>query len=167
MLKSLGSGHILFKGLVAVCHSFCIYLSLYIRYIYTSFIHNSFINIRWGPSPYLHSCRLSMGGTSMGCRAEIRARACLTASQRAIPTEPHCTIFGLSRLLIILKFSFCMEGGISFLCLAGLPLITYKQADLWCTLFNCSLFICWPWPWPIHTWLDLVHNSTRSHPQLI
>ena len=38
--------YIFFKGLVAVCHSFCIYLSLYIRYIYTSFIHHSFINIR-------------------------------------------------------------------------------------------------------------------------
>jgi hypothetical protein len=30
----------------------------YRRYIHT-IIHSSFINIRWGPSPYLHSCRLS------------------------------------------------------------------------------------------------------------
>ena len=42
-----------FKGLVAVCHSFLIYFSLY-NTVYT-FIHHSFLNIRWGPSPYLHS----------------------------------------------------------------------------------------------------------------
>ncbi len=34
--------------MVAVCHSFCIYFSLYNRYIHSSFI-------RWGPSPYLHN----------------------------------------------------------------------------------------------------------------
>jgi hypothetical protein len=68
---------------VAECHSFCI------LFFFIQLIH-SLINICWGPSPYLHSCRLSEGGTSMGCRAEIRTRACLTASQRA-PTEPHCT----------------------------------------------------------------------------
>ncbi len=42
-----------YKGLVAVCHSFCIYLSL------DTFTQHSFINIGWGPSPCLHSCRLS------------------------------------------------------------------------------------------------------------
>ncbi len=31
----------------------------------------------------------SVGGTSMGCRAEIRTRACLTAS---LPTEPRCSM---------------------------------------------------------------------------
>ena len=61
---------IFFKGLVAVCHSFCIYLSLYNRYIHTSFIrkHHSlrFISISsqlsaqwvkppWGPSRDLNS----------------------------------------------------------------------------------------------------------------
>ncbi len=48
------------KGLVAVCHSFLhLFFSLqYSRYIHT-IIHPSFINIRWGPSPYLHSCPLS------------------------------------------------------------------------------------------------------------
>jgi len=34
----------------------------------------------------------SVGGTSLGCRAEIRTRACLTASQRTIPTELRCTL---------------------------------------------------------------------------
>ncbi len=40
----------------------------------------------------------SVGGTSMGCRAEIRTRACLTASQRTAiwarmhPSELHCTL---------------------------------------------------------------------------
>ncbi len=38
--------------------SFALIFLLYNRYIHTSFIH-SFINICWGPSPYLHSCRLS------------------------------------------------------------------------------------------------------------
>jgi hypothetical protein len=50
------------KGLVAVCHSFCIYFSLYNRYsrdIHT-IIHPSFINIR------------SVGGTSLGCRLPSR-----------------------------------------------------------------------------------------------
>jgi hypothetical protein len=28
-----------YKGLVAVCHSFCIYFSVYNSYIHTSFIH--------------------------------------------------------------------------------------------------------------------------------
>ncbi len=37
------------KGLVAVCHSFCIYFSLYNTV--DTFIHHSLINIRWGPSP--------------------------------------------------------------------------------------------------------------------
>ncbi len=36
---------------------FCIYFSLYNTV--DTFIHHSFINIRWGPSPCLHSCRLS------------------------------------------------------------------------------------------------------------
>ncbi len=42
---------------MAVCHSFCIYFSLYntVDTFIQSFIHN----IRRGPSPYLHSCRLS------------------------------------------------------------------------------------------------------------
>jgi hypothetical protein len=69
-------GHVMYgrsffyKGLVAVCHSFCIYLSLYNRYIHTSFIrkHHSlrFISISsqlsaqwvkppWGPSRDLNS----------------------------------------------------------------------------------------------------------------
>jgi hypothetical protein len=57
------------KGLVAVCHSFCIYLSLYNRYIHTSFIRKHslrFISISsqlsaqwvkppWGPSRDLNS----------------------------------------------------------------------------------------------------------------
>ena len=43
-------------GLVASCHSFCIfYFSVTIHTFIQSFTHNN----RWGPSPYLHSCRLS------------------------------------------------------------------------------------------------------------
>jgi hypothetical protein len=44
------------KGLV-VCHSFCINLSLYSRYIHTSYIHKH--TLRAHLHPYLHSCRLS------------------------------------------------------------------------------------------------------------
>ncbi len=44
------------KGLVALCHSFCIFLFLFTLHTFIqSFIHN----IRWGQSPYLHSCELS------------------------------------------------------------------------------------------------------------
>ncbi len=69
-----------FKGLGAPCHSFCIYFSLYNRYIHTSFIHKyslrpistpSQLSARWAESP------------SVGCWAEIRIRACLKASQLA------------------------------------------------------------------------------------
>ncbi len=56
-------------------------LSLHLFFFYTiaPFIHHSFINICRGPSPYLHSCRLS----GRNFRAEIRTRACLTASRRS------------------------------------------------------------------------------------
>jgi hypothetical protein len=37
-----------------------LHLFIFIQQIHSdTFIHHSFINIRWGPSPYLHSCRLS------------------------------------------------------------------------------------------------------------
>ncbi len=41
-----------------------------------TYIHHSFINIRWGPSLYLTAVG-SVGGTSVGCRVGIRTRACL------------------------------------------------------------------------------------------
>jgi hypothetical protein len=53
-----------FKGLVAVCHSFCIYFSLYSRYIHTSFIHkhsrrlfsiSSQLSALWAESPWVPS----------------------------------------------------------------------------------------------------------------
>ncbi len=40
---------------MAVCHSFCIY---FLFCTIDTFIRHSFINIRWGPFPCLHSCRL-------------------------------------------------------------------------------------------------------------
>ncbi len=61
-----------FKGLVAICHSFLHFF--FFLYTIDKLIHHSFKNIGCG----------SVGGTSMGCRAEIRTRACLTASQRTI-----------------------------------------------------------------------------------
>ncbi len=65
---------------MAECHSFCIYFSLYSRYIHIAFIHkhslrpisiSSQLSAQWAEHP-------------MGCRDEIRTRACLTTSQRAI-----------------------------------------------------------------------------------
>ncbi len=57
-----------------------IYFSVTIQTFIQSYAHN----IRWGPSPYLHISAGSVGGTSMGCRAEIRTRTCLTATQRTL-----------------------------------------------------------------------------------
>jgi hypothetical protein len=54
MLVGLYGCDWLFKGLVALCHSFCVFL----LFFYNTYNH-LLINIRWGPSPYLHSCRLS------------------------------------------------------------------------------------------------------------
>ncbi len=45
-LKSTMSSIYFLKGLVAVCHSFCIYFLLYNRYIHTSFI-NTVLRIRY------------------------------------------------------------------------------------------------------------------------
>ncbi len=52
-------------------------------YLYTidTFIHHSFINIRWGLSPYLHSCRLS--GWILHGVPSRDLNSGLTASQRA------------------------------------------------------------------------------------
>jgi hypothetical protein len=58
-------------------------------YLYTihTFIHHSYVNIHTSTfaEALLHNFTAvgSVGGTSLGCRAEIRTRACLTASQRA------------------------------------------------------------------------------------
>ncbi len=74
---------------------FCLCYFLYIYFISFSFIihihtvHPS-ISIRPGPlSPFYVAFR-SEGKTSLGCRAEIRIRACHTAELRCAPTEPHC-----------------------------------------------------------------------------
>ncbi len=94
---------------------FFAFIFLYTLDTFNTFRHHSFINIRWGPSPYLHSCRL-------GCRAAIRTRACLTASQCATiwaslhpvllhlpaikkqktippPHELFCTIFNINSII--------------------------------------------------------------------
>jgi hypothetical protein len=70
-------------GLVAVCHSFCIYFSLYNTV--ETFIQSYILHSLTFAEAHLHIFIAvgSVGGTSLGCRAEIRTRACLTASQRA------------------------------------------------------------------------------------
>ncbi len=76
------------KGLVAWCHSFCLfwYYVLYNIHSYSKFIrHHSprFLSIS-------SSLVSSVGKTSLGCRAENRSRARLTASQRTtIWAMPH------------------------------------------------------------------------------
>jgi hypothetical protein len=66
-----------FKGLVTLCHSFCIFFSVTIHTLY----NHSLITF----AEALLNVFIVVGsvvGTSLGCRAEIRTRACLTASQR-------------------------------------------------------------------------------------
>ncbi len=67
-----------FKGLVAGCHSFCLFW-FFITYIH-SFNHNTFIR-RHSLKPLSISSSLvcSVGITSLWGRAENRTRACLTA----------------------------------------------------------------------------------------
>ncbi len=69
-------------------------------YLYTidTFIHHSFVNIRWGPSSYLHSCRLSgwnlhgvpSWDSNSGLPYSKPARYQL--SHTAPSAEPHCTL---------------------------------------------------------------------------
>jgi len=52
-------------------------------YIQTSFIHN----MRWGPSPYLHSCRLSGAEPPWGAELRFELGPALQQAS-ALPTEP-------------------------------------------------------------------------------
>ncbi len=65
-----------FNGLVAVCHSFCIFF-FFLQYLHS--YNHSFISFA---EAHLHifTAAGSVGGTSKGCREEIRTPACLTAS---------------------------------------------------------------------------------------
>ncbi len=65
----------LFKGLVALCHSFCVFL----LFCYNAYNH---LLIPFAEALHIFIAAGSVGGTSLWCRAEIRTRACLTASQR-------------------------------------------------------------------------------------
>ncbi len=79
---------LLFKGLVAGCHSFCLFW--FYNDIHT-FNHNTFIR-RHSLKPISISSSLvcSVGKTSLWCQAENQTRACLTASRRAaIWATPH------------------------------------------------------------------------------
>jgi hypothetical protein len=83
-----------YKGLVAGCHSFLLFFIFYnIHTFIQSHSYNTFIH-RHSLRPLSISSLLvcSVEYTSLWCRAEVRTRACLTASRRAIPTEPRRTI---------------------------------------------------------------------------
>jgi hypothetical protein len=57
-----------FLRLVAVCHSFCIFIFLSLFTIHT-FIQSLIHNICRGPYPYLHRCRLSAWAELQGVRS--------------------------------------------------------------------------------------------------
>ncbi len=66
------------KDLVALCHSFCIFIFL-LQYIHS--YNHSLITFA-GALLHVFIALGSVGGTSLGCQAEIRTQECLTASQR-------------------------------------------------------------------------------------
>jgi hypothetical protein len=67
-----------FKRLVASCHSFLFYYLSLSEHTYNIYIYNSSSSLPLSRGPPL------------GCRAEIRTRACLTASRRATScATPH------------------------------------------------------------------------------
>jgi hypothetical protein len=92
-----------FKGLVAVCHSFCIYLSLYNRYIHTSFIRKHSLR------PISISSQLSAQWVEPPWGAEPRIElrpACLQAS--ALPTMIVISVY--VRNVALLPFRSTVNG---------------------------------------------------------
>ncbi len=77
--------YVIFLGLVAECHSFCLFFIFYNLHTfiqshsYNTFIHRHSLR----PLSISSSLLCSVGKTSLWCRAENRTRACLTASRRA------------------------------------------------------------------------------------
>ncbi len=82
--------YLFFNGLVAECHSFCLFSYFFITYKH-SFNHNTFIRLHsLKPLSISSSLVCSVGKTSLWCRAENRTRACLRASQHAANwATPH------------------------------------------------------------------------------
>jgi hypothetical protein len=68
------------KVLVALCHSFCKFIFL-LDYIHSS--NHSLITFAEALF-HIFTAAGSVGGTFLGCRADIRTRACHTASQRTM-----------------------------------------------------------------------------------
>jgi hypothetical protein len=78
------------KGLVAVCHSFCLFIIFF--YCITYIQSSNHMHTIHSPRPLSISSSLdsSVGQTSLWCRAENRIRACLPASRRATNwATPH------------------------------------------------------------------------------
>ncbi len=67
------------KGLVVLCHSFCIFFIFLLQYIHS---YNHLLTTFAEVLLHIFIAAGSAGGTFLGCRAEIRTRACHTASQR-------------------------------------------------------------------------------------
>jgi hypothetical protein len=84
---------LIFKGLVAGCHSFLFIFHFFITYIH-SFSHSYTTFIRRhspGPLSISSSLESSVGRPSLWCRAENRTPACLTASRRCNIWSFFCT----------------------------------------------------------------------------
>ncbi len=109
-------------------------------------------NIRWGPSPYLHSCRLSgrnlPGLPSRDSNSGLpyskpahNQLSCAAPSWAALhPTELRCTDFYVSWHLRFLTFSFCILYVLwrNTFCDA-LPYVTFT---FWNFYVLCSYYLC-------------------------
>jgi hypothetical protein len=133
------------KDLVAVCHSFCIYLSLFIRYIHTSFIHKHSLR------PISISSQLPAQWVAPPWGAEPKFELGPALQQaRALPTEPHCTLegWGTNKFVILSPFD---SWGTN-------ALVILRSFDGWGT----NTFVC------LHTFDSLgTNNSFFFVPSLV
>ncbi len=148
---------------MALCHSFWSLLLFNIHSYNTITLRSSF-TIRRGPFLESSSRLCSARGASMGCRAEIRTRACLTASRRTtnwaaphpptelrriLPTELRRILTELRRILTELRRilywaaphpNWAAPHHYMALCVCWLMLL---EVDFW-NYFIRHCFICCP-----------------------
>ncbi len=78
------------KGLVAGCHSFCLFFIYFIHtYIHSITIHSS-VSIRWSLSPFHHRLYAQWGRPPCGAEPRIELAPALQQAD-ALPTEPRRT----------------------------------------------------------------------------
>ncbi len=117
------------KGLVAGCHSFCLFSYFLLTYIHTfiqSHSHNTFIRRHsLGPLSISSSLESSVGRTSLWCRAENRTRVTV-ASLLAISGDP-----GVASISAV-PFKLVVAGGpvvIGFPAVDGVLVVACISAD--------------------------------------